>query len=414
MRMWMACLTVGAVIASSAWAENWAGWRGGSHGSGLSNETGLPTEWGPDHNIAWKTPVSGRGHSSPIIWDDFVFLTTCVEEEERRVLVCLDRKTGRIRWEQTVLTSPLERLHRLNTFASSTPATDGRQVFVTFLDRDQMFVAAYDFEGNKLWEKRPGVFSSRHGFCTCPVLYEDNVILNGDHDGESYLVMVRKADGETVWKTPREHKTRSYCTPIIADIDGRDQLILNGSFCTAGYDPRTGGQIWVCDGPSEQMVATVVHGHGLIFSLGGYPERRLLAIRKGGTGDVTDSHVAWKTHKSIPYVPSPLLYGDYLHVVADEGVYSCFDPRTGDVLQRRRVSKHISSSLVGADGKVYITDDTGLTTVLANNGKYEVLAANELGEEVYSTLAISQGNLFLRGVDHLYCIGPDPNAQASP
>lgn len=392
--------------------ENWPGWRG-TDGSGVSNETHLPTRWGTDENIVWKAPIPGRGHSSPIIWEDDVFVTSCVESEEKRILLCLDRRTGETKWERTVLEAPLEEHHRLNSFASSTPATDGKQVFVTFLDRDQMYVAAYDFQGNKQWEQRPGEFHSKHGFCTCPVLYKDNVILNGDHDGDAYIVMIRKSDGKTVWKTPRENKLRSYCTPIILNVDGQDQLVLNGSMCTTGYDVQTGKLVWICDGPSEQMVATVVHGHGLIFSLGGYPQRHLLAIRKGGQGDVTASHIAWRTHKSIPYVPSPLLYGDWLHVVADEGIYTCFEPKTGEVMQQKRVSKHISSSLVGADGKVYITDDRGTTTVVANNAKYQVLARNEVGEEVYSTPAISQGNLFIRGTDHLFCIGETDAPRAS-
>lgn len=404
--MRITCALLLCFLAATSSADNWAGWRG--DGSGISNEAELPTQWGPEENIAWKSPIPGRGHSSPIIWQDSVFVTSCVESEERRILVKLDRRTGKLLWEKTVLVAPLEDHHRLNSFASSTPATDGKSVFVTFLDNNQMFVAAYDFDGNKLWETRPGVFYSKHGFCTCPVLYKDTLILNGDHDGDAYIVSLRKQDGTIVWKTPRENKLRSYCTPIIVNIDGQDQLLLNGSRCTAGYDAQTGKLVWICDGPSEQMVATLVHNDELVFSLGGYPERHLLAIRKGGTGDITQSHIVWRTHKSIPYVPSPLLYDRWLHVVADEGIYSCFDPRNGDVRQRKRISKHISSSLVGGDGKVYITDDQGTTTVLANDDKYKVLGQNQLGEEVYSTMAISQGNLFVRGTDHLFCIGRSP------
>jgi outer membrane protein assembly factor BamB len=183
--------------------------------------------------------------------------------------------------------------------------------------------------------------------------------------------------------------------------------MLNGSFCTAGYDVETGNRIWICDGPSEQMVATLLRGHGLIFSLGGYPDRHLLAIREGGTGDITKTHIAWRTHAGVPYVPSPLLYGDLLHVVADDGIYTCFDAKTGKVRVRKRACKHTSSSLVGACQRVYITDDFGTTLVLKNGPDFEVLATNKLGEDVYSSLAISQGNIFIRARNNLYCIGQE-------
>jgi outer membrane protein assembly factor BamB len=392
-----------ASVTTMARADNWPCWRGPS-GDGLSAETDLPVEWGPSRNVAFKTPIPGRGHSSPIVWQDSVFLTSCIEDQKLRVLLRIDRNTGRVVWQREVLAAPLEPIHRLNSYSSSTPATDGKLVYVSFLDQNQMYAAAYDFAGNRVWEQRPGPFASRHGYCTCPVLYRDYVILNGDHDGDAYLVMLRKDTGAIVWKTPRENKTRSYCTPIIVPIDGRDQLMLNGSVCTAGYDVTTGKKIWTCDGPSEQMVATLVHRGDLIFSLGGYPERHLLAIKKGGVGDITKTHIVWRTHQSIPYVPSPLLYGDYLHVVADEGIYTCFDPPTGKVLARQRAAKHVSSSLVGAGGLVYLTDDTGRTVVFKNAPDFQVVAENQLGEECYSTPALSQGSLYIRGVRHLFRI----------
>lgn len=390
--------------------ENWPAWRGAS-GDGLSREPNLPRRWGPSESVLWKISLPGRGHSSPIIWEDSVFITSCIEEEQCRVLFRIDRRTGAVVWQRTTLVAPLEDIHSLNSFASSTAATDGRRVFVTFLDRTQMFVAAYDFDGNELWQQRPGEFHSKHGFCTSPVLYKDRLIVNGDHDGDAYIAMLRQADGKVVWKIPRENKTRSYCTPIIVSIDGRDQMMLNGSYCTAGYDVETGKRVWICDGPSEQMVATLVHGHGLVFSLGGYPERHLLAIRKGGSGDVTKSHVVWRTHKAIPYVPSPLLYGDWLHVASDEGFYTCFEPTTGVVKSNHRAAKHISSSLVGGDDHVYITDDTGATLVIRNGPGFDVVSRNAIGEECYSTPAISGGSIFIRGVRHLFRIGaPDSNA----
>ncbi|MFO0945978.1 MAG: PQQ-binding-like beta-propeller repeat protein [Planctomycetota bacterium] len=299
---------------------------------------------------------------------------------------------------------PLEPIHPLNSYASSTPATDGKRVFVTFLDVDKMYVAAFDFDGNRLWDARPGPFASKHGFCTNPVLYRDSVILNGDHDGDAYIVSLRQENGKEVWRIPRENKTRSYCTPIIVREGEVDQIMLNGSFCTAGYDAQNGKQIWICDGPSEQMVATLVVGHGLIFSLGGFPERHLLAIRRGKSGNLNDQ-IVWRTHQGIPYVPSPLLYGNYLHVVSDDGFYTCFDPTTGNTLTRKRACKHVSSSLLGGLERVYLTEDDGRTVVIANQPGFKILAENSIGEEIYSSPAASRGNLFLRGKEHLFCIG---------
>ena len=187
--------------------------------------------------IRWKTPLPGVGHSSPIVFGERDLRRRVPRGQPNRVLLCLDRTTGRILWEQTVVNAPLEKKHRLNSHASSTPATDGKFVYVTFLDRDAMLVAAYDFDGRQQWLVRPGAFHSVHGYCSSPVLFENLVIVNGDHDGDAYLVALDKATGKTVWKTPRENKTRSYCAPLIRQIDGRWQMVLSGSKCVASFDP---------------------------------------------------------------------------------------------------------------------------------------------------------------------------------
>lgn len=400
-------VVIGGLVWPALWlhAENWPVWRG-PHADGISREAELPTEWMPDSDeIVWKVPLPGRGHSSPIIWDDKVFITSAVKESEERLLLKLDRDTGAEIWRQTVLRAPFESIHPLNSHASSTPATDGRLVFVTFLDRVEYYVAAYDFSGKPVWEARPGPFSSKHGFCSSPILHRDRLILNGDHDGESFLTVLDKETGQEIWKVRRANKTRSYSVPRILKIGGKEQVVLTGSLATSGFDAETGELLWTVDGPSEQMVASIVEEGDLIFAMGGFPERHLLAIRKGGIGDITDSHIVWRTHRSVPYVPSPLLYGHLLHVVSDEGMYSCFDPPTGKRYQQKRISSHISSSLVGGAGHIYVTDDRGTTTVLENSSDYSIVARNSVGEEVYSTPALSQGSIFIRGEEHLFRIG---------
>ena len=292
-------LLVALVLASTAAAENWPGWRG-PRGDGTSAEKNVPVKWSENENIAWKSAIPGKGHSSPIVWGDRVFLVTAIDDE--RVLLSVDRSTGDILWQRTVLGAPLERIHRLNSYASSTPVTDGQRVYVSFLDEKQMYIAAYDFAGRRLWEARPGVFSSVHGYCSSPILWKDTVIINGDHDGPAYIVALNKETGQTVWKTERPNRKRSYCTPIIREIDRpggkRHEMILSGSECVAAFDPDTGKQLWIHEGPTEQYVASLVYNGDLLFLTCGFPELHLMGIRPGGDGDVTETHVAW--HEATP------------------------------------------------------------------------------------------------------------------
>jgi hypothetical protein len=287
-------LGVGVVLAMAApaVAENWPCWRG-PRLDGTSLETNVPTHWSATSNMLWRVPLPGVGHASPIVWEDRVFTVTALLERQERVLLCLDRNTGRILWQRTILTAPLERKHPLNSHASSTPATDGQLVYVVFLDGTQMVVAACDFEGKRRWLVRPGRFTSVHGFCSSPVLYQDKVLVNGDHDGDSYLVALSRTDGRTLWKTPRENRTRSYCVPLLRDIAGRAQMVLSGDKCVASYDPNNGQRWWVVDGPTEQFVASPVFSAktGLIYITGGFPDHHLLAIKPDGLGNVTRTHI---------------------------------------------------------------------------------------------------------------------------
>ena len=389
-------------------AEDWPGWRG-PRGDGTSREKDIPTAWdgAKGTNIRWKTPLPGVGHSSPIVFGERIFVVTCREDNLDRVLLCLDRTTGRVLWEQTVVSAPLEKKHRLNSHASSTPATDGKVVYVTFLDRDAMLVAAYDFDGRQQWLVRPGAFHSVHGYCSSPVLFENLVIVNGDHDGDAYLVALDKATGKTVWKTPRENKTRSYCAPLIRQIDGRWQLILSGSKCVASFDPRDGSRHWIIDGPTEQFVASLVYNSELLFMTAGFPEFHIQAIRPDGRGNVTDTHVAWRTTKGCSYVPSPIMGGGgrYFLVVSDNGTASCFEAKDGTRHWMERIGKHYSASPVEADGFVHFTADDGVTKIIRPGETFVVVAENDLGEEVFASPAISHGCLFIRAAKHLYCIG---------
>ncbi len=406
-------LSAWLALAGRSHGEDWPQWRG-PRGDGSSLETGVPVRWSDTQNIAWKVEVPGAGHASPIVWRDKVFVATCIEDRKERVLVCFDRATGKPEWQQVVLRSPLEEKHHLNSFASSTPATDGQMVYVTFLDQRDMVVAAYDFSGRQKWLVRPGTFSSKHGYCSCPVVFEDKVIVNGDHDGDAYLVALDRATGRTLWKVDRENKTRSYSTPIVRQIGPRTQMILSGNKCVASYDPRDGSRHWIIDGPTEQFVASVVFNGKLIFLTAGFPELHMMAIRPDGSGNVTDTHIAWRTRKGAGYVPSPIAEGKYFLAISDGGVASCFDADTGERLWMERLGTHYSGSLVSADGLVYFTSDDGVTTVVRPGPKLEVVAENKLGEACYASPAISNGQIFVRGERHLYAIGPAATASRKP
>jgi outer membrane protein assembly factor BamB len=401
----LAMLTLFGVQIVSA--ENWPWWRG-PRSDGTSLDKNLPIYWSTTSNVLWKTAIPGQGHASPIVWGDRLFTVTALADQQSRVLLCFDRQSGKIVWQKTVLVSPFEGKHSLNSHASSTPATDGELVYVAFLDVDKMFVAAYDFDGKQRWVVRPGVFSSRHGFCSSPLLFKDKVIVNGDHDGESYLVALDRKTGKTLWKTPRENHTRSYCAPLVRELGGRTQMVLTGDKCVASYDPNDGKRHWVIDGPTEQFVASPVYSErtGLVYITGGYPDHHILAIRPDGTGNVTQTHIAWRTTRGAAYVPSPIVEGDYFLIVSDQGFANCFEAASGKLLWQERVGEH-HASLVSANGLVYFLSDNGVMNVVRPGPQLEIIARNELGEKCFASPALSDGWIFLRGDEHIFCIG-DP------
>jgi outer membrane protein assembly factor BamB len=418
------CLPLIMAAATPLLAEDWPGWRG-PRGDGSSQEKNVPISWSSSNNIAWKTELPGLGHASPIISGERVFTVAVIPETEGRVLLCLDRASGKILWQKIVVTSPLEKKHMLNSHASSTPVTDGRLVYTAFLDVQDMVVAAYDFSGKQQWLVRPGIFKSVHGFCSSPVLHNDKVIVNGDHDGDSYIVALDRTTGKTLWKTPRANKTRSYCVPIIMQLGGRTQMILSGDKSIASYDPDTGRPHWYIKGPTEQFVASLVYNPkaDLLFMTGGFPQHHLLGLHHNGTGDLGNimhlpraelAQVAWHHTKAsmVSYVPSPISEGDYFLVVSDTGHANCLLAKTGEALWQEKLGSHHASP-ISANGLVYFVADNGITTVVKPGAKFEVVARNELGEGCFASPALSRGQIFVRGNKHLFCIGAKAQIAAS-
>lgn len=425
------------LITANVRAEDWPQWRG-PRLDGTSSERNLPRTWSPGENIAWKTPIPGVGHSSPIVVGGRVFVTTCLvgdkANDKPRLLLCLERSTGSILWQREVCRSPLEPKHKLNSYASSTPASDGKLVYVTFLRSRPMtpddakidprlrqslaawktvvpevVVAAYDLDGKKAWERVPGRFYSPHGFCSSPILYQDVVIVNADQDATAYIVALDRESGKERWRIDRPNRTRSYCVPLIAEAGGKTQMVLTGSLGVDSYDPASGKHIWHMEGPTEQYVASPVLGSGLFFMTAGYPTYHNWAVRPDGVGDITKSHVVWHEDKTsarkAAYVPSPLAVERWFWMISDQGALSCFEAKTGKRLWMEQLGDHHSGSPVLADGHVYLTDDAGVTYVLKAGGAFELVSRNALGEECYSSPAVSGGSIFVRTARHIWCVG---------
>src|SRR5690606_2243477 len=252
----------------------------------------------------------------------------------------------------------------------------------------KIVVAAYDLDGNLQWRVSAGDFVSAHGFCSNPVLFEDLVIINGDHDGDSYLVALERATGAVRWRQKRDHGIRSYVTPIIRELDGRTQMVLSGSKTVVSYDPRTGRRHWMIDGPTEQFVASMVCDGERLFLTAGFPEHHIVAIRPDGEGNVTDTHIVWRTQRGAAYVTSPIVVGPYLIVISDNGVASCFDSATGERYWMQRLGPRFSASPVTADGVVYAVSGEGVATVFRPGKDFEKIAECPLGEPCSSSPAI--------------------------
>jgi outer membrane protein assembly factor BamB len=398
-------LLAGFVASVTAYAEPWPGWRG-PRGDGTCIEPNAPTNWDVSHAL-WQTEIPGRGHASAIVWGNRVCTVTGLAATRERVLLCLDRASGKIVWQQTVVQGPLEPLNKENSHASGTPATDGERVYVAFRVGDDIVVAAHDLaSGRQLWLVRPGTHTGEWGFSNEPVLFEDKVILDGDSKGDSFLVALRRTDGKALWRVPRIHKGISYSAPLVREMAGRTQLVQCGDRCVTSFDPDTGRQLWTVDGPSEEFVATPTYSEkaGLVFISSSWPKQILLAIRPDGSGNVTQTHVVWRDTKGAPYVPSLLVAGDFLLSISNAGIAFCHEAATGKVLWQERLGRHHASPVL-AGGLVFFINDDGRINVVKPGVQFERVAQYELGESCYASPAISDGQVFLRGFQHLFCLG---------
>ena len=384
--------------------EDWPQFRGPG-GQGHSSEQGLPLEWNETRNVAWKVPVAGRGWSSPVIAGGRIWLTTATiaQRDTSLRLLAYDFKTGHPALDVEVFkVRGTDLLNAKNSHASPTPIVEGNRVYVHFGSQG---TAALSTSGDVLWKTRLN-YESQHGNGGSPELAGELLIINCDGFDQAFVVALDKLTGKTRWRTDRrEPHSQAYSTPLAFRAADRDQVISVGAFNAVAYDPQSGRELWRVAYPDGYSnVPRPVHGQGLVFIATGFNQPSLLAVRPDGNGDVTRSHVAWKLTRGAPLTPSPLLVGDNLYVVSDNGIASCVDARAGTIRWQQRLGNSFSASPVFADGRLYFLDEDGRTTVLAPGATGDRLATNVLDGPALASMAVAAKSFVIRTASHLYRI----------
>lgn len=402
-------------VATICKAENWPCFRGPSR-QGISHETRVPTEWSDTSNVVWKTAIPGQGWSSPIVFEDRVFVTTAADDGVSFRLVCLDRQTGSILWDTQVINQKAGHKQPLNSYASSTPLTDGNCVYV--LAADGTF-ASVSWDGEVRWTRHHADFHGEHGLAVSPVLYNDLLIapFDGSSSGpdnklgwqkpwdKAVVFALDKKSGAIRWRGQRGLSRIAHVTPQIVTHDALDQLVSGAGDVIQGFDPNTGERIWTATNTGEGVVPSIVVGDGLVFATSGFGESAIRAVRLGGTGNITKTHIAWEVTEDVPKIPSMLYSSPYLFLVTETGVVRCLNGADGSEIWRQRLGGKYSASPVWAEGKIYFLSEKGKTTIIEAGPEYKVVAENEIGAKCCASPAISHGCIFIRSESHLYCIG---------
>jgi outer membrane protein assembly factor BamB len=430
-------LTAALLVAAD---DDWARWRG-PYNTGVARGD-APLKWSDHENIAWRVPVPGKGHSSPVIWGNRLFLTTAVPVESegprpgggpppaggrrsggmrgdptstqhRFVVVCFDRATGKTLWERTAaVATPHETYHpQYGSFASHTVVTDGRMLWASFGSRG---IYAYDVDGKLVWKKdvAPMRMRMQFGEGAAPTLDGDALYLKYDQQQGSYLLALDKKTGKELWRADRSEERDSWSQPLMVTHEGRKQLVVSGSTKTRAYDPQTGKVIWEVAGLGMNVIPAPVTADGMVFVMSGFRDPKLMAIRLGRTGDLTGSDaVVWTNERGNSYTPSPVLHEGKLYVLTDAGMLSCFDAATGKPhYQQQRLPKpyQFKASPVAANGKLYLASEQGDVVIVALGPEFRVLATNTLDDQSFiATPAIADNRIYLRSTDSLFCVRGD-------
>jgi outer membrane protein assembly factor BamB len=431
---WLAVATL--LVPVAAHAQNWPSFRG-PNASGVALGRPTATTWDATKasGVLWKTEIPGLAVSSPIVWGETVFVTTAVSSDANAVfrhglygdvepsadvtkhswrVLAIDKQSGKVKWDQVAHEGiPKTKRHPKSSQASCTPVTDGK-VLIAYFASEGLY--AYDFAGKLLWKQDLGRIDAgwffdpdyEWGAASSPVIYKDLVIVQADRQKDSFIAAYRLKDGTQAWRTERD-EIPSWGSPTVYQGPPRDEVVTHGTKFIRAYDPATGKELWRAKGLESNAIPTPVAGQGIVILSAGYPAKRTYAVKLGGSGDVSGTaNVLWKYDKGSAYVPSPILYGDYLYLVTDRGILTCLDAKTGAVKYeggRVPVPATFTASPVAFDGKILLTSEDGDTFVIKAGPAHEVIRTNSVGEPVYASPAISDGKIFIRGEKNLYCIG---------
>lgn len=415
-RAWVFLLLIVGIAATPSRGDNWPAWRG-PLGTGQCAERDLPLQWSAEEGIAWKIALEAPGNSTPIVWDDRIFLTEALDRGARRCVTCLDRSDGRLIWRKEIPFDGKEPTHNTNPFCSASPVTDGKRVFAW---HGSAGVVAYDFEGKQLWHRDLGPFHHIWGNAASPVLYENTVLFHLGPGPVVQLLALDQETGETVWKLDlpaskdADQWKGSWSTPIVRPLPaGGHELLLSTPQRLLGLDPKSGQLRWEARGLSDLVYTSPVYSDEVVVAMSGY-RGPAIGVRLGGEGDVTETHRLWRVEPNPQRIGSAAVVGDHAYILNDPGILQCIELKTGrDVLQTRLTGKSWSSMVATADHRLYVIDMDAQTFVLEASPEAKVLARNALPKETTrASLAVSDGQIFARTYQHLYCIGTRrPSAQ---
>ena len=406
------CIAFWLNVAESVWGENWMRFRGPT-GQGISSETNLPVSWSAAKNIKWKTSLPGKGWSSPIVFEDHVFLTASTEEGVSCRVICINRQDGSMAWTTEVHRQKPGPMRKQNSYATPTPVTDGKFVYSVFYDGT---VTAVDFSGELVWKNSEVKFFSLHGLGASPILVNGQVIMPFDGSSreetkvgwkvpwEKAVILSLDAEtGSVRWKGTRGESRVGHVTPIL--VDNGSQLVSAGGDRVQGFDPATGRRIWSIYSQGEGVTPSPVVGDGLIYTSSGFEAPTLRAIRLGGKGDITKTHIAWERKRGVAALSSLLYIRPYLYSISRDNILHCLEASAGKIVWTKRLAGVHWASPVYADGRIYILSEEGLTLVLRPGAKYDEVARNDIKVTCLASMAVSQGNFYIRSDQDLYCIG---------
>lgn len=386
-------------------ADNWPAWRGAS-GTGVADESNLPTKFSPTENVTWKTPLPSPGNSTPIVWQDRVFVTCPIDGGRTRSLICFDRATGKQQWQHDVAFPDKETAHNDNPFCSGSPTTDGQLVYASF---GSAGVVACDLSGDVVWTRDLGRLAHVFGPATTPVLYRNLLLIHRGPGEPTHIVALDKRTGKTVWDTAEtginDKLYGSWSTPVIYRAGDHDEFALSMPGKLKGFDPLTGKELWSCDGLGPSNYPDTAIGDGVLIGVSGF-RKSMMAVRMGGRGDITKTHRLWHVEMTQQRIGSGVVRDGHLYVSNATGICECILIETGKTVWKERLGGNLWGSILLAGDRLYVSNTQGEVFVLAASPEFTLIAQNPMNEHIKAAIAPSDGQLFIRTYENLYCIGP--------